>query len=112
MSDTDKAQVFDFSEYKQYLADSLGGPRSRTGLRLAVARTLACQPTFVSQVLNGQAHFSLEQAEKISRFLQHTPEEREYFFLLLQRDRAGTRELEKYFLEKIEGIKAKRQVLT
>jgi uncharacterized protein (TIGR02147 family) len=104
--------VFDFYQYKQYLTERLGGPRSRKGLRLAVARELNCQPTFVSQVLNGSAHFSLEQAERISRFLSHTEDEREYFFLLIQKERAGTKELQEYFGGKVGELLAKRQVLT
>jgi uncharacterized protein (TIGR02147 family) len=104
--------IFEISEYKQYLVHRLGGFRSRKGLRLAVAKTLNCQPTFVSQVLNGNAHFSMEQAEKVSRFLGHTEEEREYFFLLLQKERAGTQELKEYFATKMGQLLAKRQVLT
>jgi uncharacterized protein (TIGR02147 family) len=61
--------------------------------------------------LNGKAHFSLEQAEKVSRFLGHTEDEREYFFVLSQRERAGTQDLERYFAEKIGQLLAKRQIL-
>jgi uncharacterized protein (TIGR02147 family) len=104
--------VFEVTQYKQYLIQRLGGFRSRKGLRLAVAKTLNCQPTFVSQVLNGDAHFSLEQAEKVSRFLGHTEDEREYFFLLIQKERAGTPELREYYATKIGHLLAKRQVLT
>jgi uncharacterized protein (TIGR02147 family) len=104
--------VFDFSEYKSYLVERLGGQRRRVGLRLAVAKALKCQPTFVSQVLNGRPHFSLEQAEKISRFLEHSEDEREYFFLLIQKERAGTRELKDYYATKIGQLLARRQVLT
>lgn len=104
--------IFEFDQYKQYLIARLGGFRSRKGLRLAVAKTLNCQATFVSQVLNGAAHFSLEQAEKVSRFLGHTEDEREYFFLLIQKERAGTQDLQEYFAVKVGQLLAKRQVLT
>lgn len=106
------SSIFEFSQYKQYLTDRLGGFRSRKGLRLAVAKTLHCQPTFVSQVLNGSAHFSMEQAEKVSRFLGHTQDEREYFFLLIQKERAGTQELTEYYAAKLGELLAKRQVIT
>ncbi len=106
------SSVFDFIQYKQYLTERLGGYRSRKGLRLAVAKILNCQPTFVSQVLNGSAHFSMEQAEKVSRYLGHTEDEREYFFLLIQKERAGTRELTAYYASKIGELLAKRQILT
>jgi uncharacterized protein (TIGR02147 family) len=107
-----ESSIFEVIQYKQYLIQRLGGFRSRKGLRLAAAKFLNCQPTFVSQVLNGNSHFSLEQAEKVSRFLGLTEDEREYFFLLIQKERAGTPELAEYYAAKTGQLLAKRQVLT
>jgi uncharacterized protein (TIGR02147 family) len=104
--------VFEFTQYKDYLVERLGGIGKRKGLRLAIARALQCQPTFVSQVLNGHAHFSLEQAEKISRFFGHSEDEQEYFFLLIQKERSGTAELKRYHAQKIAQLLGKRQILT
>ena len=104
--------IFDFSHYKPYLIQMLGGYRRRKGLRLAVSKELQCQPTFVSQVLNGSAHFSLEQAEKASRFLGHSEDEQEYFFLLIQKERSGSLGLRNYHEAKIKQLLARRQVLT
>lgn len=103
--------VFEFSSYKPYLERRLGGYRQRRGQRSQVAKALSCQPTFVTQVLNGNAHFSLEQAERLNRYLGHSEDESEFFFLLIQHDRAGTKELRDYFLKKIEAVRASRQVL-
>lgn len=54
----------------------------------------------------------MEQAEKISRFLGHTEDERDYFFLLIQKERAGTQELKTYYAAKTGELLAKRLVLT
>lgn len=105
-------EVFNFADYKNYLTEKLGGVKRRKGLRLALAKTLGCQPTYVSQVLNCKAHFSLEQAEKISRFLGHSEDEREYLFLLIQKERAGTVELQEYYAAKTGQLLAQRQILT
>ena len=77
-----------------------------------MAKALACQPGHISHVLNEDAHFSLEQGEALSQFLAHGNEERHYFLLLLQRQRASTHALEKYFADQIKEIKRNRLVLT
>lgn len=103
--------VFEFSEYKAYLR-ALAGVNQRKGLRLRFAEAAQVQPTYVSLVLNGKSHFSLEQAERISEFLAHAKEERHFFLLLVQKGRAGTKQLEEYFQEQIELIKSQRLLLT
>jgi len=103
--------VFEFSDYKSYLRE-IAGIGQRKGVRLAMAKNLHCQPGYISQVLNGQAHFSLEQGNALCHFLGHGAEERHYFLLLLQKQRAGTTDLHKYFEAQLEDIKRKRMVLT
>jgi uncharacterized protein (TIGR02147 family) len=103
--------VFEFDDYKSYLQE-LAGRGKRSGVRLAMSRALRCQPGHISHVLNEDAHFSLEQGEALSTFFAHSKEERHYFLLLLQRERAATSTLEKYFADQITDIKRGRLVLT
>lgn len=108
MSKLENGSVFDFNFYKDYLR-SLAGPRTeRRGVRAMMAKTLGCQSTYVSQVLYGQAHFSLEQAEVLSDFFRQAPQEKVFFLLLVQKDRAGTRRLEQFFLKEIEKARRAR----
>jgi len=104
--------VYEFAHYKDFLTSKVGPRTNRSGLRLAMAQTLQCQPTYVSQVLYGSAHFSLEQAESLAEFLALTSDEKHFFLLLLQKNRAGTKRLEKYFGNQIEQILANRLVIT
>ncbi len=62
--------------------------------------------------MNGKAAFTLEHALLISDFLGHTEIEREYFLLLVQKDRAGSVRLQKYFQQKIERIRTKRNQIS
>jgi uncharacterized protein (TIGR02147 family) len=103
--------VFDFDDYKRYLL-AQAGVGKRKGVRLAMANSLRCQPGHISHVLNGSAHFSPEQGEALSKFFAHTKEERHYFLLLLQKQRASTTALESYFDDQIQELKRKRLVLT
>ena len=103
--------LFEYKHYKDYLLSRTGSKKQRRGIKTAMAQALRCQPTYVSQVLNGSADFSLEQAEILSRFLDHTKEERQFFMLLVQKDRAATKPLKVFFQEQIDLILAKRMVL-
>lgn len=104
--------IFDFSTYKAYLRARIGDSGQRKGQRSKLASALGCQPTFVTQVLNKDQHFSLEHLEKVSRFLGHSEDEEEFLYLLAERERAGTKELRVRFENKIRRMQESRQVLT
>ncbi len=105
-------EIFEFKTYCSYLEHRVGSYRQRLGLKSKMALAMGCQPTFVTQVLNGSAQLSLEQAHRLNTFFKHTNEERDFFLLMVQRDRSGTEELSKYFSEKMAEMLSKRQVLT
>lgn len=103
--------VFDFIDYKPYLR-SVAGEGVRKGVRMAMAKAIRSYPAFITQVLNGDAHLSLEQGEALCGFLTFGKEEREYFLLILLHSRAGTAPLKKHFRAQIDAIRARRLVLT
>lgn len=99
----DKKSAFDFKDYKLYLQwIESQRPHKGRGFRAEMARSANCQTAYVSQVLNGQAHFSLEQGHAINKMLLHNKEEAQFFLTLIEYARAGTRDLKTYFLELIE----------
>ncbi len=104
--------VFESQNYKTYIntwiAARSGGGR---GEKSRIAERAQCQLAYISQVLSGTAHFSLEQTEALSRFFDHTEDEAEFFILLVQRARAGTRSLELYFDRKIQKLLNQRLIL-
>lgn len=78
--------VFDFSSYRNFLNHRLGGAQSRTGQKKKAAQALQVHTSLISQILGGNCEISLEQAEKISKFLGLSQEETEYFLLSERRD--------------------------
>lgn len=104
--------VFDHDDYKTFLQEACGGTQRRTGLKSELARAMNCQPTYISQIFRGKAHLSLEQAEAVSRFFEFTREERRYFMLLVQCERAGTASLKRLFEEDLRELREKRLTLT
>lgn len=100
--------VFEFIDYKTYLKDCLPTHGDKRGIRSRLARAIRCKPAFVTQVLNGQVHLSLEHAIDVDRFLSHTSQETQYFMLLVYKDRAGSKALETFYSEQLELIRRER----
>ncbi|QDK38292.1 TIGR02147 family protein [Bdellovibrio sp. NC01] len=94
--------LFDFDDYKSYLQQRCDQER---GSKSALAAALDCQSAYISQVLNGTAHLSLEQGDKANHFFSHSEKESHFFLLLLQKDRAGTASLGKFFQKQIAAFK-------
>lgn len=103
--------VFEYADYKAYLGDRLATSGAGRGLRSKLALHLNCQTAFISQVLKGHTHFSLEHAMQINGFLGHSAEESHYFMLLAHGGRAGTKELRHYYATQRALIHEQRQVV-
>lgn len=104
-----KKNVFDFDDYKAFILAFEGrvAPLQR-GFRTRLAEGVGCQPAFVSQVLGGSAHFSLEQALKAANHLQLPKEESKFFITLVEYGRAGDKELRAYFFEQLQEMRQAR----
>jgi uncharacterized protein (TIGR02147 family) len=98
-------KIWEYNNYRDYLEDKLGSEGTRTGLRKQLAEYIPVHTTFVSQVLKNKAQFSLEQAEAINTFLDHSEDEGEFFLLLLLKDRAGNIKLKNRFENKIKQMR-------
>ena len=107
-----KLDIFEHAEYKEYLKNwCRSRPKRGWGTRSILARAAGCQVAYVSQVLNGPLHFSLEQSQELNKILGHGSEEIQYFLLLVQKARAGTHTLKKHFEDQLREMKQKRFVL-
>ena len=100
--------IFEFKDYKTYLEEVLGHKGRKTGKRAEAARFMGCQTAYLSQVMNGDAHLSLEQAFSLNDFLGHDSEQADFFLLLVQKARAGTKPLRQHFEAKIQWVHDQR----
>ena len=104
--------VFDYTHYKDYLKAALEArSREERGIRTRLAEAINCHTGYVSQVLNGNAHFSLEQSDLITRFLELNKDESAYLLLMVQFDRAGTKSLQDHFQNQMKEMVKKNLVL-
>lgn len=101
--------IFDHKDYKAYLRE-LGDSLPR-GFRKALAQAIHCQTAYVSQVLNGNYHLSLEQAEAATRFLGLSRDESRGFVLLVEIQRAGTSSLKKFFSEQLAEVRERHLLI-
>lgn len=105
--------VFSFNSYRKYIENYIAyQPKGGRGCKLKMAIAMSCQSAYVSRVLNGQADLSLEQAYSLSEFFSHNPEERDFFLLLVEYERAGNISLREYFKLKLEKIREERRNLS
>ncbi|POB13605.1 TIGR02147 family protein [Halobacteriovorax sp. DA5] len=97
--------IFSYQNYKDFTIDALEelGKRVR-GTRSRLAEKLACQTAYISQVLNKDAHFSLEQALLTADFLSLSNKQTEFYLTLVNYQRAGNKRLSDYYKVKIDEL--------
>lgn len=87
-------------------------PNRGRGEITKMAAFMGVHSTFVSQVLSGTKEFNMEQGFAAAEYLEFSKAERDYFLLILQRDRAGTKNLKKHFDEQIKEYKKSLETLS
>ena len=102
--------IFQFDDYKDYVKKSLA--LKGHGARLRLAEVINCHSAYITQVLNKDAHFSMEQALEVSNFLNLTREEEEFLLLLLQLAKAGSKKLRDLTVRKIQEIREARALVS
>ena len=94
--------IFSFQSYKRYLEFKLGPLGLGRGAKSDLAKFLNCQSGFISQVIKGDAQLSLEHSISTARYLRLGEDEENYFMLLIQFEKAGSKELAEYFKKEIK----------
>lgn len=101
--------VFEYFEYRKILKDWARKARiERRGTVASLAEAVRVHPTFLSQVMSGKRDLSAEQALAAAQHMGFAAMEREYFFLLVQKERAGTKDLSAFYEEKLTKMRAER----
>jgi len=98
--------IYDFSEYKPFLTDLIHSfPKNGRGQARKLAAYLDVNSVVVSQILAGDRHFTPEQSLRVASFFGLDERATDYFVLLVQQARAGTKILEQHFEKKLEKLR-------
>ncbi len=107
-----KKDIFSYKSYKNYLNEYIHSQvKGGRGLRMALAKHISVPLSHISQVLNGNSQLSMEQAEGTNEYLGHTNEESQFFLLLVQLERAGTKALKIRLKQHIDQVLERRLIL-
>lgn len=104
--------IYDYQDYKKFLIDCIElMPKKGRGQRIQLAQALGCQTPFITHVLTGDYHFSLEQAEACARWIGLNEADSEFFVLLVMRQKSATKQAALLFERQLERRKNEENVL-
>lgn len=95
------AHIFDFKSYKTYLTQVCSQER---GALTRLSEAAQCQKSYLSACLTGKNNLTLDHALGISEYLQMTESEQNYFFLLLDKEKANTPQLRRHLEDKLKNL--------
>lgn len=91
----ERLSIYEYKDYKRLILDWMErNPNKGRGQRKQLAVAIDCQTPFITHVLSGDYHFSLEQAEKCARWMGLNENDSEFFVLLVLKQRSSTRGLD------------------
>jgi uncharacterized protein (TIGR02147 family) len=98
--------IFKQDDYRKILREYIEEqPRKGRGLVKVIGEYLNINAAQVSQTLSGQRNFSDEHAYALTKFMGLKPLETEYFFELVQVEKAGSKDLRDYHFKRAIKIK-------
>jgi uncharacterized protein (TIGR02147 family) len=104
--------ILTYKDFRKFIRHAFTS-RSKNGFgeSTKLAQALSVNNTLISQILTGDKCFTLEQAVSAAEHLNLNELESEYFVLLVQLDRAGTKQYRHFVEKKIERLRLKSQEL-
>ncbi|CAN5599323.1 hypothetical protein BH10BDE1_BH10BDE1_20370 [soil metagenome] len=105
--------IFETDDYKAFIrgwvADRASGGR---GQYRQMAAAIGVSTTLVSQVVNGEKHFSMENSVDLAEFMALGERESEHFLLLVEFGRAGSHRYQERLKKRIAKAKQSAQTLS
>ena len=101
--------VFEFDSYKPVMVAYL---KKRRGALSRAAEAMNCQRSYLSRVMNSKMHLTPDQAFILGQHLQLLDDEKKYFQLLVEYDRAADRNYRQFVAAEIKSLKQKHESLS
>ena len=98
--------LFEYKDYRDFIKDGFKNqPKKGHGQARKIAEYLRVSSTYISQVLSGAKSFTLEQSHELAEYFGFNSLESDYFFYLVQKERAGTKSLQTFCENKLEHLR-------
>jgi uncharacterized protein (TIGR02147 family) len=105
-------RIFEAKSYKDFLRTRISTmPHRGRGELLKLSEAVRVHATRLSHILKGDMHFTPEQACLVAKHFGLSELETEFFLTLLQRERAGSKDLEVFFEKQLVQLRQKAQQL-
>lgn len=105
--------IFQYISYQDYLLDFFKNlPNEGRGQPKRLSEHLGVSSVVVSQVLNKQREFSMENAFKVTQFLELNSFETNYFLKMVEYAKAGSFELKEYLKQELIKLQEESKKLT
>lgn len=101
--------VFSATNYRQLLGARLRDSEGGRGGISALAEAIPCQRSHLSRVLKGELHLTPDQALAAARALRFSEAETEYFLVLVDHERAGSKALRTRLAGKLKFLKQEHE---
>ncbi len=103
--------LFNLNDYKEVLRQKIQENEALRGYKTQLAAAAGCQKSFLSQVIHQHIHITPDHALGLALFWEFTPDQRDYFMELVQRDRAGSPALRELAEKRLQEIRRRNQDL-
>lgn len=98
--------IYETEDYKQYIRSWVENyPGGGRGVYRKMAESLSVSTTLISQIVNGEKHFSPEHAADVAEFMSLGEKEGDHFLLLVEYGRAGTHRYRERLFKKVQIAK-------
>lgn len=98
--------IFKHSDLAAFLRNYIKNlPKKGRGEASRIAKRLGVSSTLISQILNGQKVLTPEQTQDLAGYLGLLPLEADYLTFMIQKERAGTTDLKKYWTTKLNQLR-------
>lgn len=98
-------EIFTCQTHFQFLRTVFNSKNSERGLLSRASEALGVHPSYLSRAIKGENNLTPDQGFTLGEFLGLDENEKEFLFILIQRDRAGSQKFKEELSRKLERIK-------
>lgn len=107
-----RVDIYKFNEYKTYLSEVAKKREDSWGIWSKLAAAAGCQATYLSQAMKGKVQLTSDHIIGIAEFLELSDSETEFFLLLLEKARSGTKNHSHYISRRISKMRSEQENLS